>query len=90
VRANHESGQTSFDAIRVVLMKDWDPIEIGDAPAAQDEYDGYIGPILGLLRTGASVSKMAEHLLRIETEEMGLRGDRGRALPVAEKLRDIG
>jgi lactam utilization protein B len=81
------SADALSDVVKVVLMKNWDPIGVNDEPAAQDEYDGYVQQILRLLKTDASVSKVAEHLLRIETDEMGLRGDRGRALRVAETLR---
>ena len=73
-------------AVRTVLMEDWDPIDIKDEPAAQDEYDGFIQHILGLLNRDASVSALSERLLQIETMEMGLRGDYERALRVAEKL----
>lgn len=75
-----------YDTVRAILMKDWDPIEINDVPAAHDEYDGYVQRLVGLLRRGASASVLSERLLHIETVEMGLRGDRGRALRVAEQL----
>ena len=71
-------------------MSEWDPIGVNDVPAARDEYDGYVPQILDLLRVGAPASMMADRLLRIETDEMGLRGDRERALRVAEKLRAVG
>lgn len=67
-------------------MREWDPIEISDIPAAQDEYDRYVQPIIDLLARDISVSALSERLLQIETIEMGLRGDRGKALRVAEKL----
>ena len=35
--------------IRRVLLHTWDPIGIQDEQNAQDEYDGYIGRIYGLL-----------------------------------------
>jgi hypothetical protein len=76
-----------FSAVRLILMRDWDPIGISEVPAAQDEYDGYVGSLLRLLRDGASSSSaLSERLLRIETVEMGLPGDRERALQVADKL----
>jgi hypothetical protein len=78
-----------FSAVRLILMRDWDPIGIGDEPAAQDEYDGYVVPLLHLLQDDASPSALAERLLRIETVEMGLPGDRERALRVAQKLREL-
>ena len=79
----------SFSAVRLILMRDWDPIGINDEPAAQDEYDSYVAPLLHLLRQGVSSSALSDRLLRIETVEMGLPGDRERALRVAQKLREL-
>jgi hypothetical protein len=78
-----------FSAVRLILMRDWDPIGIKDEPAAQDEYDAYIQPLLRLVTEGVSSSVLSDRLLRIETVEMGLSGDRERALRVAEKLRTL-
>lgn len=75
--------------VGAVLMKDWDPIGIQDVPSAADEYHAYIERFTGLLRRHASISTLAENLLRIETEEIGLAGDRGRALRVASILREL-
>jgi hypothetical protein len=80
---------TLFDAVRLILMRDWDPIGINDEPDAQDEYDAYIQPLLRLVREGVSSSVLSDRLLQIETDEMGLPGDRERALRVAEKLKAI-
>ena len=78
-----------YKAVRQILMREWDPIGVSDVQAAQDEYDQYIQPIVRLVLGDASPSVLSEHLLRIETVEMGLRVDRGRALRAAEKLRTL-
>jgi len=39
--------------IREVLLRQWDPIHVGDEPQAHDEYDGYIGAVYRLLANGA-------------------------------------
>ena len=36
-------------AIRDILLHEWDPIGIASVPAATDEYDGYIHQIHGML-----------------------------------------
>jgi hypothetical protein len=59
-------------AIRNVLLGVWDPIGIKDEPTAQDEYDGYLGGVYGLLVSGASDEQIEAHLLRIVTERMEL------------------
>ncbi|MFL6238144.1 MAG: hypothetical protein ACJ735_01435 [Actinomycetes bacterium] len=56
--------------LRTLLME-WDPIGVADAPEAQDEYDGYVGPLLHLLHNGASVDGVAEYLDHV-IEGMGL------------------
>ena len=48
--------------IRRVFLKVWDPIGIRDEPNAQDEYDGYIGPVYELLTTGGSDEQIVEYL----------------------------
>lgn len=40
--------------MRVQLLS-WDPIGVADAPQAQDEYEGYISPLMHMLHRGDSV-----------------------------------
>lgn len=65
-------------AIHDVLLKEWDPIGVRDEPMAQDEYDAYVPRIYGLLKRGASRTAIAEYLVELETETMGLGGNRRR------------
>lgn len=62
-------------AIREILLREWDPIGVGDAPQAQDEYDGYVGGVYRLLAKGPSADEVANHLAHIERESMGLSTD---------------
>ena len=55
-----------------VLHYVWDPIGVAGEPQARDEYDGYIGPVFTLLRSGASHSEISTHLATIASECMGL------------------
>jgi hypothetical protein len=59
------------DRIRDVLNQEWDPIGVADIVA--DEYDGYIGEIYALLKSGSSEAELAEHLRSIEAGKMELR-----------------
>jgi hypothetical protein len=61
------------DAIRKLLMSEWDPIGCG---VADDEYDQYIPVIYRLIQSGASIEELATHLTNIETQNMGLSGGR--------------
>jgi hypothetical protein len=73
-------------AIREILLRDWDPIEVGAVAQAQDEYDSYIPGIYGRLIHRISEQELFDHLWQIETEHMGLFGNRGKTQQVAQKL----
>jgi hypothetical protein len=61
--------KADVDAIRRVLMSDWDPIGCG---VPDDEYDSYIPVIYRLMHSRVGVADFASHLERLETEWMGM------------------
>jgi hypothetical protein len=75
--------------VRLILLNDWDPIDIRDVPQAQDEYDSYIASIEKMVIARSPTAELSNYLLQIETKTMGLRGDPARARSVAVKLRSI-
>jgi hypothetical protein len=75
------------DAVRRILLEDWDPI--GGVP--DDEYDSYIPGILRLLGESCDAHRLAAHLLRLESNSMGLSGaDAERCRRVAVRLLESG
>ena|SRR6266567_8455609 len=74
------------DAIHSVLLKEWDPIGVADDEHAQDEYDSYIGPIHGMLIHHESEQKLFGYLWWVETENMGLFGNRHHTEQIARRL----
>ncbi|KFL26882.1 hypothetical protein JP74_10645 [Devosia sp. 17-2-E-8] len=72
--------------VRNILLDYWDPNSIRNVPKAKGEYDAYIGQILRDVSAGASEERLANYLLRIETEVLKQAGDRDRAMFVAQKL----
>jgi len=74
------------ESIRQILLHDWDPIGVNDVPEAQDEYDSYVADVYRLLASRCSADQMTDHLLRLESEAMGLVPDRKRLRAVANKL----
>jgi hypothetical protein len=72
--------------IRQILLHDWDPIGVADVPEAQDEYDSYISKIYGVLIRHEPRHKVVEHLWAIETEYMGLFGNRQRTKATVDRL----
>jgi hypothetical protein len=71
--------------LREILMREWDPIGIGDEPLAQDEYDGYIGRIAAALGHGSPATDIAA-MLTSATDGMGLQPDVARDQRVAGAL----
>ncbi len=70
------------DAIRHVLVFDWDPIGVMDDPDwPRDEYDSYIGHVYVMLARKESVESISRHLCFIEEKVMGLG-----ALPASARL----
>lgn len=62
--------------IRTALIQDWDPIGVGKFGEAQEEYDAYIPSIFEMLKSGKSENEVFEYLWVLETQYMGLSGDR--------------
>lgn len=74
------------EAIREVLLRDWDPIGVGEIPRAADEYDSYISEIHGLLVRQEPLQKLVDFLWWAETEHMELAGNRVHTERVAKRL----
>ena len=83
---NKDRARRYHHAIREILLRDWDPIGVGAVAQAQDEYDSYIPGIYGRLIHRISEQDLFDHLWQIETEHMGLFGNRGKTQQVAQKL----
>lgn len=79
---------TIQDLVRKVLNSDWDPIGVADM--VDDEYDMYIGHIYSLLAANAADQEVADYLLWVELERMGMTGTPMKELlSVAAKLRSL-
>jgi hypothetical protein len=76
-------------AIRAVLLREWDPIGVAEEPDAQDEYDSYIHEIHGMLIRHEPRHRLVDHLWWVETEHMGLCGNRSRTEAVVDRLMQL-
>ena len=74
------------DAICSILLQAWDPIGVAEIPEAHDEYNMYAPEVASILMRGEPKEKVADYLWLIETGNMGLAGNRGRAEAVADRL----
>lgn len=77
------------EAIRRALLQEWDPIGVGTIPEAQDEYDAYVPTIYKLLIAQKPKHEIFDYLWWLETEHMGLTGDRQATEKFAERLMQI-
>jgi hypothetical protein len=65
-----KQGREIMNAIRDILVRDWNPIGFAGVPP--DEYDRYIGPVHRMLSDNLPESELVEFLFRAENEKMGV------------------
>ncbi len=75
-----------YEPVSLILLRDWDPIGVSDTPEAQDEYDGYVLLICGMLMRHDSRQRLVDYLWWAESEHMGMPGDRARTEEIADRL----
>ena len=59
-------------AVEAVLIREWDPLGVGDSEFAQDEYDSYAPVICRLVWEGANEATLVAHLAQLQVQAMGL------------------
>lgn len=74
-----------YEAIDLILWKDWDPIGINDI-APRDEYKSYVPEIFGLVKANADRQEIAMRLFKLETDNMGMGGTLENCLIIADKI----
>jgi hypothetical protein len=82
---NRERTRQLQRELRAHLMR-WDPIGVGDAPQAQDEYDAYISPLLHMLHAGESEDAVTAYLTDLVEDRIGLRAQPEREQEFAATL----
>ncbi len=81
-----ERARIYHDAIRRILLKEWDPIGVNEIEEAQDEYNSYVGAIYKLLIDRKAKHEIFDYLWWVETEHMGLTGNRQMTEHIAARL----
>lgn len=74
-----------YKRIDKILWYDWDPISLNNV-APRDEYQAYIPEVYNLRKSGADRGEIAQHLLKLERDKMGMDGDLERCLKIADKI----
>ncbi len=82
----HGLAKRYLEAIHNILLREWDPIGVADEAAAAGEYDGYIHKLHGMLIRHEPRHRLVDHLWWVETDCMGLLGNRLRTEAVADLL----
>jgi hypothetical protein len=73
-----------------MILHDWDPIGIrGYEDGPEDEYDSYVPDICYLIMRGTTFEELFAYLWWLETEHMGLPGQRQRAEQFAKRLLEV-
>jgi hypothetical protein len=76
-----------FARIREVLLKDWDPMGLSDAPGTPDDYDAVARELHALVTDrSTTVERVAAYLRWVEREQMGLQRRPGMATGAAERV----
>jgi hypothetical protein len=58
--------------VRDILLRDWDPLGIGDNLSLADEYDAYLPDLMRLLARDPSIEQLSLHLEGIESALGGM------------------
>jgi len=74
-----------YKRIDDVLWFDWDPIGVNDI-APRDEYQSYVPEIFSLVKAKVDRQVIADRLLKLETDNMGMSGTIENCLRIADKI----
>jgi len=80
--------QRGKNGLNDLLLRDWDPIGVGEMPEARDEYASYAGQIGQRLREGAETSQVADYLSEARVGHMEAGPDREADTRVAGHIVD--
>jgi hypothetical protein len=58
--------EDKVNIIRQILLKDWDPLSVGENPHLSDEYDDYIQGVLRLLDSHCNAEQLERYFVDIE------------------------
>jgi hypothetical protein len=76
-----------MEAVREILLHEWDPIGVAENPECRDEYDRYARTVCRYLREGVDAFKLGAYLAQVQAVAMGLsRVDEERDRAVVQRL----
>jgi len=88
--SKHEDRARAYhQAIKRALLEEWDPIGVKGIPDANYEYDAYVQTVYKMLISRQSRAEIFDYLWWLETQHMGLTGDRQATEKFADRLLEI-
>ena len=78
--------QKLYNSIDEILWNEWDPISANTHGLPRDEYQCYIPEVYAFKTRNADQESIAKHLLKIETEIIGMPGGVEHCRMVAAKI----
>ena len=78
-----------YKRIDEVLFYKWDPIGISDGDWARDEYQSYLPQVFKLALANSKPEPIADYLMVITTENMGLLGAKEHDMVIANLILEI-
>jgi hypothetical protein len=82
VRAEARKAKATFEEVRTILNKDWQPIP----GVPEDEWDSYVWPVVGLLQRKAKRQEVEAYLRRTAEKTIGMPVPDERLASVVGKL----
>ena len=61
---------SELEAIKRLLLREWDPIGLSDCDGAESHYDAYALRVSEMLEEGADAVAIASYLTRVVTTEL--------------------
>ena len=80
-----EGEKDLYKTVDEILWNDWDPIGVNNI-APRDEYQSYVPEIFSMLINSKPEKEIADRLYKIETETIGVLGNREHCSTIANKL----
>lgn len=69
-----------------ILLYCWDPIGVRGVPEARDEYRSYLPKVFQLVQGDQAEEALAQYLISVERDSIGLEPNRERAQQIAGML----
>jgi len=78
----------TIDDIRSILLRDWDPLGVGNNPKLSDEYDSCIPVIYRMIQGGTTAQEIQQYLIAVDEKWGGSPNIEGAKLAAARLMEE--